>query len=337
MAHSLHQGPGPSLGSRSEIGGVALEPNEASLQRFTAAPSVGGGAGAPSGVARTVYPYDASASSAHINPYTGIMDFGTLTKMRERAVYDLNTLSYAPVADSNTGVIFPDSVRAKTEAETSLRARPTSFKGPQQLDVADEDGDVHLNRQLHPNGTNVAGGQAWYREQEAGAAGSSRGNNAFVGYPNPDLFYAYMDAISTHNLQNLSHAEMADVIRQSGGGYDHDDDLRHVGSIMQATSHDGARHPSAKVAIESDGAGLGADPRILERMQVDYELAFQKARRLQVADASFDPRFAANSPASAYIAEQHDFEEAQETQFSAVSKLTGVGSSYSHPQKLRTG
>lgn len=276
---------------------------------------------------RAVYPYEPTADSATIDVYTGIMDYGKLTKLRERAVYDLNTLSYAPVADSATGILFPDAVRAKTEVESALRMRPTTFKGPQQLDLGEQDGDVHINRQMHPDATNVSN-HVWHKQQ---------GDLPFVGFPNPDLFYFYTDAIPTHNVQNLSHAQMMDLMRKTHGDYDHNNYLATVGSLLRSGALAGPAHASVEHVISSDGGGVNGDPRIMERLSEDYERDFQKARRIRVADATNDPRFGESSPGMAYTAEQHNFAEAQETQFSKINQWAGIGSAYTEPVRFHVG
>lgn len=103
------------------------------LQRNTPNPEVGGGVGHVPYNTRVVTPYDPTADSALIDVYTGIMSDKKLTKIRERAVYDTNALSYAPLASTGTGVLFPGSVEAKVMAESELRTRPTTFKGPSNL------------------------------------------------------------------------------------------------------------------------------------------------------------------------------------------------------------
>lgn len=276
---------------------------------------------------RQVYPYEPLADSAVVDVYTGIMNYDRLTKLRERAVYDLNTLSYAPIADSNTGVLFPDAVRAKTEVETALRVRPTTFKGPQQLDAGEQEGDVHINRQMNPSGTNISN-QVWHKQQ---------GDLPFVGFPNADLFYFYTDAIPTQNVQNLSHSQMMDLMRQTQGEYDHNNYLSTVGSLLRSGALSGPVHPSAEYIISSDGGGVNGDPRMLERMAEEYERDFQLARRIRVADATNDPRFGESAPGMAYTAEQHNFAEAQETQFSKITQWTGIGSSYTEPVRFHVG
>mmetsp|Transcript_9923 Transcript_9923/g.25099 ORF Transcript_9923/g.25099 Transcript_9923/m.25099 type:complete len:312 (+) Transcript_9923:33-968(+) len=288
-------------------------------------PRIGGDRGLPPFNTTVATPYHATADSSHIDVYTGIMDYGKLTKLRERAVYDLNTLSRAPVVDSGKGVLFPNAVEAKTTMETQLRVRPTSFKGRQQLDVGDQDGDVHLNRQMHPNGTNISN-QAWYRGDKADAP--------FVGFPNPDMFYFYTDAIPTHNVQNLSHSQMMDLMRATQGDYDHNDYLKHVGALMRTKHLEGTEHASAEYVVPSNGGGVNSDPRLLMRLNEEYEQMFQKAKRMQTDAATHDPRFNQSAPGVAYTAEQHKFAEQQEDYFSKLSDRLGIPTSYTESIKL---
>lgn len=321
------QGYGTSMGGPRPEQGTTIGSNAHTIGMKSARPYVGDGQGAPPYNTRMVHPYTPTADSATIDVYTGVMDYGKLTKLRERAVYDLNTLSYAPIADAGTGVLFPDAVRAKTEVESSLRVRPTTFKGPQQLDLGEQEGDVHINRQMHPDGTNISN-HVWYKQ---------KGDVPFVGFPNPDLFYFYTEGIPTHNVQNLSHAQMMDVLRKTHGDYDHNDYLQAVGSVLRSGALAGPAHASIEHVISSDGGGINGDPRILERMAEEYEQDFQKAKRIRVADATNDPRFGESAPGIAYTAEQQNFAEAQETQFSKVSEWAGIGSSYTQPVKFHVG
>lgn len=282
----------------------------------------------PPAAATEVLQHDATAMSATHSPYTGIMDFGTLSKLKERAVYDINTLSYAPVADSGTGVVFPGAVTAKTEVESSLRLRPTTFRGRQQLDVSTPEEDTHVGRQLHPGATGAGNGVPWFKE---------RANGEFRGFPNPDLFYAYMESIPTHNVQKLSHAQLTDALRGTTGAFDHNDYLDRVGALLQNQAGKTCEHASKDVVVSSDGAGVDSDPRIMQNMIEAHENAFHKAKRMQVASATYDPRFYTDAPSSQYVAEQQMHAEALETQFSKVSQMTGVGSSYAQPTRLNVG
>ena len=320
-------GYGTSMGGPRPVQGTTVGSNFETIDRRSARPFVSQGEGTPPYNTRMVFPYEPTADSATIDVYTGVMDYGQLTKLRERAVYDLNTLSYAPIASSNTGVLFPDAVRAKTEVETTLRVRPTTFKGPQQLDLGEQDGDVHINRQMHPDGTNISNG-TWYKNKE---------ELPFVGFPNPNLFYFYTDGIPTHNVQNLSHAQLTDVLRQTQGDYDHDNYLQTVGALLRSGALAGPAHASVEHVISTDGGGVNGDPRLLEKMNEEYERDFQLARRIRVADATNDPRFGESAPGMALTAEMHDFAESQETQFSKISDMFAIGSSYSSPVKFKVG
>lgn len=304
-----------------------LPGNETTLGLQDASSVVGNGTHTVPYNTRQVFPYEPSADSATIDVYTGIMDTGKLTKLRERAVYDLNTLSYAPLADAGTGIIFPDAVKAKVEVESSLRVRPTHFRGRQQLDVAEEKGEVHINRQMHPNGTNVSD-QTWYKQKD---------DLPFVGFPNPDLFYSYMEAIPTQNVQNLSHAQLTDALRASGGAFDHNDYLKHVGALMKGGNISEPAHASIEHVVQTDGGGVNSDPRLLERIAEEYEKDFQKAARMRVSMATQDPRFAQSAPGIAYMKESQDRIEQRETQWSKVSNMWGIGSTYTNPEVLRTG
>lgn len=293
----------------------------------TASPTVGNGEGAVPYNTMQVHQYEPTSDSATVDVYTGISDIEMLTKLRERAVYDLNTLSYAPIASSGTGVLFPNAVQAKTEKETALRTRPTTFRGAQQLDVAEEEGDVHLNRQMHPNGTNVSD-QTWYRPSVEGIP--------FVGYPNPDLFYTYTDPILTHNVQNLSHAQLTAALR-TNETFDHNEYISRVGSLLKSGALDGAAHASIDHVVQSDGGGVNGDPRLMERIADEYERDFQKARRIRVADATNDARYGESAPGAAYIKEQHEEQLAKETQYSKVAKFWGIGSGFAAPEKFNVG
>jgi hypothetical protein len=293
----------------------------------SARPTVGAGEGVTPFNTRQVHPYEPTADSATIDVYTGISDLGKLTKLRERAVYDLNSLSYAPIASSGTGVLFPDAVRAKTEVETALRIRPTTFKGPQQLDVAGEKGEVHLNRQMHPNASNVSD-QTWFKQ---------KGDVPFVGFPNPDLFYTHTDPILSHNVQNLSHAQLTEALRTSNTGFDHNEYIGRVGALMKSDALAGPAHASIDHVVQSDGGGVNGDPRLLERIAEEYERDFQKARRLRVASATNDPRYGESAPGLVYTKEQQEEQLAKETQYSKVAKFWGIGSGFAEPEKFHVG
>jgi hypothetical protein len=313
-------------------------------QGRSARPRVGGApSGTPSYNARQVYPHDSTSDSATVDVFTGILDTGRLTEVRDRAIYDENTLTWNPLADSGTGVLFPDAVTAKTNVESSLRARPTTFKGPKQLDISYESQDQHFNRQIHPNAWR--GGAGGKENQTAGAqqgAGNwykSKGDLPFVGYPNPNLFYAYTDAIPTHNVQNLSHAQLTDAMRAAAAGdFDHDGYLNTVGSLLRSDAV--PRGPAAaniREVIQTDGGGVDGDPRLAEIMAEEYETQFSIAQRMRVAEAESDPRFIGSGPGAQFIDEQNAFHEAQETQFSKVSEWTSVPSGWVNPSVRQIG
>lgn len=209
--------------------------------------------------ARQVHPYDSSHTSATIDAFTGILDTGRLTEIRDRAVYDQNTLTYFPIADSNTGVLFPDAVAAKTNVESALRVRPTTFKGPKQLDVERENADAHYDRQIHPGGWNKAPPVTWSREKE---------DLPFVGYPNPELFLANTEIITTHNMAHLGHAKLTQAMRDATvGNFDHDTYLNTVGSLLRSDAiPDGPASANIEQVVQSDGGGVNSDPLLAERM-----------------------------------------------------------------------
>lgn len=319
----------PSTGSigpnRMAITG---EKSAKTLQQVTATPTVGGGVNAVPYNTRMVYPYEPTADSATIDVYTGISDLERLTKIGERAIYDVNTLSYAPVASGGSGVLFPDAVRAKTEIETALRVRPTTFRGPQQLDASGEEGDVYLNRQLHPGGHNVNKGDIpWYK--------GDKKDDLFKGYPNPDYFTRYHDSIPTHNVQNLSHAQLADALRAESGDFDHNQYLARVGSLLKSESYTAPAHAGIEHVIPSDGKGVNGDPRLLERITDEYERTFREAQRMRVAFVESDPRYGEYAPGIAYNKERMAELEARETQFSKVSKMWGIGTAYMDPEVFK--
>ena len=282
----------------------------------------------PSYNAKQVYPYDSSAESGYIDAFTGIMSEGRLTEIRDRAVYDENTLTWDPVADSSTGVMFPDSVTAKTVVESSLRVRPTNFKGPKQLDISKSDDDQHYNRGIHPNAW-TGSEMPWYK---------NKGELPFVGFPNPNLFNAYTDIIPTHNVQNLSHSQLTDAMRaMEVGNFDHDKYLQTLGSLIKSDAVPQAASASSDKVIEVDGGGVNGDPRLVERLSNEFEIDFNLAKRIRVADATNDPRFLASAPGIQYQSEQNDFARAQETQFSKVNRFAGIASGYMQPEVFHVG
>ena len=305
--------------------------------------------------AREVQQHDSSPLSATVDVFTGIMDAGRLTELRDRAIYDPNSLIWSPVADSATGVLFPDAVAVKTAVESSLRERPTSFKGPKQLDVGLDSQDQHFDRQIHPLAWRSVTGK---KESATGdalpgfGAGGSRGAGEpgtgagptpgawykykdfpFVGFPNPNYFALYTDAIPTHNLQNLSHAQMLDALRAaSTGDFDQNKYLHQVGALMKsAATPEGNVSESSDKIIQVDGGGVNSDPRILERMYDEFEIGFNLAKRIRVSEQSADPRFAEPTPESPYIAEKNQFLRAQDDWFNQVQKVTGIADSFVTP------
>ncbi len=278
--------------------------------------------------ARQVYPYDSSSDSAMIDAFTGVMSEGRLTEIRDRAVYDLNTLTWDPVADSGTGVMFPDAVTAKTVVESALRVRPTSFKGPKQLDISFKDDDQHFNRQINPNGWKNSE-MPWYK---------NKGDLPFVGYPNPNLFSLYTDAIPTQNVQSLSHSQLTDAMRaMEVGNFDHDKYLQTLGSLIKSDAVSEAATANIDKVIQTDGGGVNGDPRLVERMSQEYEIDFNLAKRIRVADSTNDPRFITSAPGMQYQEEQNDFARAQETQFSKINKFAGIASGYMTPEVFHVG
>ena len=289
---------------------------------------VASGGSMPPYNARQVYPYDSSSDSAYIDAFTGVMNEGRLTEIRDRAVYDLNTLTWDPIADSGTGVMFPDAVTAKTVVETALRVRPTAFKGPKQLDISMKSDDQHYNRGIHPNGWKGSK-MPWYK---------NKGDLPFVGYPNPNLFNAYTDIIPTHNVQNLSHSQLTDAMRaMEVGNFDHDKYLQTLGSLLTSDAVPAAATANIDKVIQTDGGGVNGDPRLVERVSQEYEVDFNLAKRVRVADATNDPRFIASAPGMQYQAEQDEFARAQETQFSKINQFAGIASGYMTPEVFHVG
>lgn len=335
--------------------------------------------------AREVHPDDSSPLSATTDVFTGILDAGRLAEVRNRAIYDPNSLVWAPVADAATGVLFPDAVAAKTSIESSLRMRPTTFKGPKQLDVGIDNPDEHFNRMIHPlawrngGGRENATGSAESGSAESGsarpgsaepgsaepgsasastsaastfAAGTSdaavapvgdswfkwKGDLPFVGFPNPNFFNMYTDAIPTQNLQNITHAQMVDALRvASVGDFDHNLYLDSIGSLLRSSAvPDGPMSQSNDKVIQSDGGGVNADPRLLERIYDEYEVEFNRAKRMRIAEQSTDPRFVEVTPGSSYIEEKDRFLRDQESWFSETQQTTGIATGFSTPNVMLT-
>ena len=278
--------------------------------------------------AREVHPYDPTAKSGYIDAFTGVMNESTLIDMRDRAVYDENAITYSPIADSATGVLFPGAVESKTVVESAIRVRPTTYKGKQQLDLSEADADQHFNRRIHPNAWSSSD-RAWYK---------AKGGLPFVGFQNPNYFNAYTDIIPTHNVQNLSHAQLTEAMRgMSTGHFNHDKYLQHLGSILNSDAVPEAAAANIDKVIQSDGEGVNSDPRLMEHIADEYETEFNLAKRAQVADATNDPRFISSAPGYQYQAETQSFAAKQESQFSKISSFGGFGSSYTRPEKFHTG
>jgi hypothetical protein len=280
--------------------------------------------------ARVVAPFDASAESATINVFTGMSDMKTLTKARERAVYDPEALNWAPLASSASGPLFPGAVEAKATVESSLRERPSTFKGPQQLDVDAQNADAHMQRMLHPHAWTESPTGTWYRE---------KGDLPFHGFPNPNMHYLYTDAIPTHHLQTLSHAQITDAMRSAAnGGFNHDNYFKRVGELMKSgaipdAERDGASASRKFVARDRGSGGINSDPRLVQKLAEEYEDAFERARRMRVDAASTDPR-SAGALGLDLQAESQAFQEEQETQFSRVLESTGVYSGFAQPKTM---
>lgn len=277
---------------------------------------------------RVVDQHDPNYTSATVNAFTGIMDTGRLTEVRDRAYYDLDSLNWAPVADAGTGVLFPGAVEAKTVVESALRIRPTRFKGRQQLDINPEDPDQHFNRQINPNAW-ANSDMPWYK---------NKGDLPFVGFPNPNYFAMYTDAIPTHNVQNLSHAQLTEALKSMEvGNFDNENYLNTVGSLLRSDAVPAAAAASINKVIQTDGGGVNGDPRLVERMNQEFEVDFNLAKRIRVADATNDPRWLPTAPGIQYQEQQDQFAMQQETQFSKISQLAGAYTGYMNPAAFHTG
>jgi hypothetical protein len=338
--------------------------------------------------AQEVRVHDSSPLSATVDVTTGILDTGRLTQVRDRAIYDTNELVWSPAADAGTGVLCPNAVEAKTVVESALRSRPTTFRGPKQLDVSTENPDEHWNRMIHPlawrtstradvqvpenmvvSGKPMDGSGAGTGMFSimAGSSGAGSGTGAgsmmppsgdwlkdatstegrwynfkenlpFVGYPNPNLFNMYTDAIPTQNLQNISYAQLTDAMRASSdGGFNYSNYLNAVGTLLKSDAAPaGNISQSADKIVQIDNGGVNADPRILERIYTEYEADFNIAKRLRVAEQSADPRFAEPTPGDTYIAEKNKFLVEQEDFFTKLQDLSGVASGFTQSRVLLT-
>ena len=271
--------------------------------------------------ARQVIPNESSFESATTNVFSGLSDLEKLSQVRERAIYDPNALTYPPLASSGSGVIFPGAVESKAVVESGLRVRPTTFKGRQQLDISYDNTDTHFERRIHPLGWRENLSKHWSKPDK---------NAPFVGFPNPDFFSVYTDSIPTHNVQNLSHAQLVDALRSTAGGdFDHNEYLQSVGALLKSAAV--PRGPAVanwQTVVQTDGGGVNGDPRLLEKIKSEYEQDFEKIKRIRIADATQDPRFAQDNPYLTYQAEQQAYAEQQETQFFEVQRMSGIPSTY---------
>lgn len=284
--------------------------------------------------ATSVNQHDPSPMSATTDVFTGILDEGRLTEVRDRALYDKNSLTWYPVADSSTGVLFPDAVQSKTVQESALRVRPTTFKGRKQLDIGLDNQNQHFDRQVHPLNSTAS----WQNRNK------ENGDFAFSGFPNPDLFYFYTDAIPTQNLQNLTHAELATALSASSvGNFQYNKYLDNLGTIIrtpatydlkQAQTAASSRGPEPRGEIAD--SGVNADPRLLEKMYAEYETSFSDVKRIRVTEQSNDPRFVDPTPSTPYINEKNSFIEQQEDQFNRINKMSGVFTSFNQPVVYKT-
>lgn len=327
--------PDPQTNEIARIDNSVIAPSvNAILNQPDSRPVVGGDKLPPYN-SQQVYPYESGPESATVDVFTGISSEKTLTELRDRAVYDLNTLSYQPIADSSTGVLFPDAVTSKVSVESSLRERPTNFKGPTQLDIGEDNTDQHFERQINPRGWRENMDKEWYK----GATKGVKNGTPFVGYPNPNYYASYMDAIPTHNTQNLSHAQLTDALRSTAGGdFDHNDYLNTVGSLLKSGAVPyGPASANRQQIIQTDGGGVNGDPRLAEAMNAQYEADFNLSKRIMVADASNDPRFVASAPGIQYQAEQNQFARSQETQFEKIQEWSGIPTGYSTGRTLSIG
>lgn len=274
----------------------------------------------------TVNQHDSSALSATTDVFTGILDEGRLTEVRDRALYDKNSLTWFPVADSGTGVLFPDAVQAKTVQESALRVRPTSFKGRKQLDISTTTQDQHFDRQVHPLNSTAA----WYNRNKENSV------FPFVGYPNADLFYFYTDAIPTQNLQNLTHAELTTALSASTvGNFNYDNYVQQLGGILKTPATYDLNATKTVAGQELRGVqrddGLNADPRVLEKMYTEYETSFADVKQIRITEQSNDPRFVDPTPSTPYIDEKNKFLLSQEDQFARINAMSGVFTSFNQP------
>lgn len=270
---------------------------------------------------------DASALSATTDVYTGVMSEGTLLQVRDRAFMDEGALEWTPLASSGTGLLFPDSVAAKTEAESHIRERPTTFKGPQQLDVEPDNADHFFERQIHPNGWK--GNESTWQKLDK--------NTPFVGYPNPDYFTLYTDSIPTHNLQSISHSKLTQAMAAgSNGGYNHEKYLDSLGALLRSDAVPQEAAANIEAVQLSDGRGVSSDPRLIQELQKDYDNAFEQAKRLRVQGATEDERYINSAPGLSLVQEKNRMAEERQDYFNKLQNSYGISSSYTNPERYYT-
>lgn len=268
---------------------------------------------------------DASAKSALVDVYTGVMDEHTLVGLRDRAVFDEKTVYWNPIADSGTGVLFPGAVEAKTKIETDLRTRPTTFKGRQQLDVVDGQPNAHFDRSIHPSAWADAPKNAWQNM-------AKENQLPFVGFPNPDLSYFDTSAIMTHNLQDLDAESLSKILTNSVDQPDwYQTYIDSVGGLLE-----GGDLPKAKSLsndqVYSDGQGLNSNPNIImEQIQTQYDNDFAIARQSRIAGIESDTRFKSSEPAADYQAEIQSKMVAQAKYFNKLEDHKDIVTGYTRP------
>ena len=281
--------------------------------------------------------HNSSSDSALIDVFTGVLDTGRLTELRDRAIYDEKTLTWNPLADAGTGVIFPNAVEAKTKVESSLRLRPTKFKGPKQLDLDTKTNDVHYNRQIHPNAwvsEENQFGESWYKPDKNGLP--------FVGFPNPNYFNFYTDSITTHNLQNVSHTKVLEALQSSNAELNPDSYVNSLGSLLNSAAVPDKRKTTANYdniqQLDTDGFGVNSDPSSVQNLLYDqFESDFSKARQLRVEDTVSDPRFSESNLSNQLLSEQLMYNESKETEFSKMFSYGGIHVGSTQPETFKLG
>ena len=131
---------------------------------------------------------------------------------------------------------------------------------------------------------------------------------------------------------------MNDALRVATvGDFDHNRYLNAVGALLHSNAvPNGSVSVSNDKVIQVDGGGVNADPRILERIYDEYELEFNLAKRMRIAEQSDDPRFADVTPATPYIAEMNQFLRAQDDYFNDLQKFSGIASGFVAPAVVLT-